>query len=47
MGPVSQYVLKTVATELDRHGIVVWYDDGIHFSDLADRLADDRTKLIK
>ncbi len=22
MGPVSQYVLKTVATELDRHGIV-------------------------
>lgn len=47
MGPVSQYVIKTVTTELDRHGVVVWYDEGRHFSELADRLADDRTKLIK
>lgn len=47
MGPVSQYVKKTVATELDRHGVVVWYDEGCHFSELVDTLADDKIMLIK
>lgn len=45
MGPVSQYVVKAVARELDRHGIVVWYDKDGHFSKLVEGLADEKTVL--
>ncbi|MCL6478736.1 MAG: PglZ domain-containing protein [Peptococcaceae bacterium] len=47
MGPVSRYVFETVSRELDRHGIVVWYDEGCHFKEIADRLADDKTLVVK
>lgn len=47
MGPVSWYVFEAVAKELDRYGIIVWYDEGCHFAEVADRLADDKTKVMK
>lgn len=38
MGKVTEYLLKTIEEQINKHKLVVWYDPAQHYSELADEL---------
>ena len=38
MGPVSRLLIQRIAEQVERHGIVVWYDPGGQYRELAEQL---------